>query len=228
MNQLVPSILAADFNRLGEEIKAVEKAGVKMLHIDVMDGVFVPSISFGMPVIKSIRRETELFFDVHLMIMEPERYIATFRDCGADSLTVHIEACSEPEKVLAQIHEAGMKAGLAISPGTPIEKIYPYVEQAEMFLVMTVHPGFGGQKFIMETLDKIRSLRSYMMKQGVEADIEVDGGIGIQNVELPLASGANVIVAGTAVFQKDRARNVKAFQTYLEKIYPAPEISIVR
>lgn len=219
MNQLAPSILAADFNRLGEEIKAVEEAGVKMLHIDVMDGVFVPSISFGMPVIKSIRRETELFFDVHLMIREPERYIAAFRDCGADSLTVHIEACSEPEKVLAQIHEAGMKAGLAINPETPIEKIYPYVGQAEMFLVMTVHPGFGGQKFIMETLDKIRSLRSYMKKQGVGADIEVDGGICIQNVELPLASGANVIVAGTAVFQKDRARNVKAFHTYLEKNY---------
>lgn len=215
MNQLAPSILAADFNRLGEEIKAVEDAGVKMLHIDVMDGVFVPSISFGMPLIKSIRKETRLFFDVHLMIVEPERYITAFRDCGADSLTVHIEACKDPERTLAQIHEAGMKAGLAINPETPVEKIYPYVGQAEMFLVMTVHPGFGGQKFILETREKIQALRAYMKAEGVEADIQVDGGVHLENVELPLSAGANIIVAGTAVFKGDCTRNVEALRTRL-------------
>lgn len=211
MNQLAPSILAADFNRLGEQIKAVEEAGVKMLHIDVMDGVFVPSISFGMPVIKSIRKETDLFFDVHLMIMQPERYIKDFFDCGADSLTVHVEACENPGKALEEIHGAGMKAGLSINPETPIEQIYPYVGQAEMFLVMTVQPGFGGQKFRMDTLDKIRALRSYMQKQGVSADIEVDGGIYPENVSLPLSAGANVIVAGTAVFSGDIKKNIQKF-----------------
>lgn len=211
MNQLAPSILAADFNRLGEQIKAVEEAGVKMLHIDVMDGVFVPSISFGMPVIKSIRKETDLFFDVHLMITQPEHYIKDFCDCGADSLTVHVEACENPGKVLEEIHGAGMKAGLSINPETPIERLYPYVEQAEMFLVMTVHPGFGGQKFMLETLDKIRALRSYMQKQGVSGDIEVDGGIYPENVALPLSAGANVIVAGTAVFSGDIKKNIQKF-----------------
>lgn len=217
MNQLAPSILAADFNCLGKEIKAIEEAGVKMLHIDVMDGVFVPSISFGMPLISSIRKCTELFFDVHLMITEPERYVTTFRDCGADSLTVHIEACKEPERVFSQIHEAGMRAGLAINPETPIEQIYPYVGQAEMFLVMTVHPGFGGQEFIPASTEKIRALRSYMQEQGVEADIEVDGGIYLHNAQLPLSAGANVIVAGTAVFHGDMLQNVKDFQKFFLK-----------
>lgn len=217
MNQLAPSILAADFNCLGSEIKEIEEAGIKMLHIDVMDGVFVPSISFGMPLITSIRKSTSLFFDVHLMITKPERYITTFRDCGADSLTVHIEACENPGAVLSQIHEAGMKAGLAINPETPIEQIYPYVGQAEMFLVMTVHPGFGGQEFIASSTEKIQALRSYMKEQGVEADIEVDGGIYLHNVELPLSSGANVIVAGTAVFHGDLHQNVKEFQKFFRK-----------
>lgn len=217
MNQLAPSILAADFNCLGKEIKAIEEAGVKMLHIDVMDGMFVPSISFGMPLISSIRKCTKLFFDVHLMIMEPERYITTFRDCGADSLTVHIEACREPKKALSQIHDAGMKAGLAINPETPIEQIYPYVGQAEMFLVMTVHPGFGGQEFILASTEKIRALRSYMEEQGIEADIEVDGGIYLHNAQLPLSAGANVIVAGTAVFKGDMCRNVEEFQKFFRK-----------
>lgn len=217
MNQLAPSILAADFNCLGSEIKEIEEAGIKMLHIDVMDGVFVPSISFGMPLITSIRKCTSLFFDVHLMITKPERYITTFRDCGADSLTVHIEACENPGAVLSQIHEAGMKAGLAINPETPIEQIYPYVGQAEMFLVMTVHPGFGGQEFIASSTEKIQTLRSYMNEQGVEADIEVDGGIYLHNVELPLSSGANVIVAGTAVFHGDLHQNVKEFQKFFQK-----------
>ncbi len=217
MNQLAPSILAADFNCLGSEIKEIEEAGIKMLHIDVMDGVFVPSISFGMPLITSIRKCTSLFFDVHLMITKPERYITTFRECGADSLTVHIEACENPKAVLSQIHEAGMKAGLAINPETPINQIYPYVGQADMFLVMTVHPGFGGQEFIASSTEKIQTLRAYMKEQGVEADIEVDGGIYLHNVELPLSSGANVIVAGTAVFHGDLHQNVKEFRKYLER-----------
>ncbi len=217
MNQLAPSILAADFNCLGKQIQAVEEAGVKMLHVDVMDGVFVPSISFGMPVIQSIRPKSALFFDVHLMITEPERYIEEFKKCGADSLTVHIEACKEPDKVLRQIHQAGLKAGLAINPETPIEELYPYIRQAEMFLVMTVHPGFGGQAFLMETREKIQSLREYGAARGLEPAIEVDGGIRLDNVHLPLSSGANVIVAGTAVFQNDIEENVRQFRKILEK-----------
>lgn len=217
MNQLAPSILAADFNCLGSEIKAIEEAGIKMLHIDVMDGVFVPSISFGMPLITSIRKCTKLFFDVHLMITKPERYIEVFRDCGADSLTVHVEACEKPEETLAQIHAAGMKAGLAMNPETPIEQVYPYVGQADMFLVMTVHPGFGGQEFISASTEKIRTLRNYMEKQGVKADIEVDGGIYLHNVELPLTAGANIIVAGTAVFHGDLQKNAAEFRKRLAK-----------
>lgn len=216
MNRLAPSILAADFGCLGEEIRRIEEAGVEMLHIDVMDGVFVPSISFGMPLIASIRKHSSLFFDVHLMITKPERYITVFRDCGADSLTVHVEACENPKELLSRIHAAGMKAGLAINPETPIERIYPYVGQAEMFLVMTVHPGFGGQEFISSSTEKIRALRSYMKEQGVEADIEVDGGIYLHNVKIPLSSGANVIVAGTAVFHGNLVQNVEAFQKHLK------------
>lgn len=216
MKRLAPSILAADFNCLGEEIKRIEEAGVEMLHIDVMDGVFVPSISFGMPLIASIRKQSSLFFDVHLMITEPERYINVFRDCGADSLTVHVEACKNPGETLSLIHGAGLKAGLALNPETPIERIYPYVGQAEMFLVMTVHPGFGGQEFIASSTEKIQALRAYMEKTGVKADIEVDGGIYLHNVEVPLSSGANVIVAGTAVFHGDLVQNVQDFRRHLE------------
>jgi ribulose-phosphate 3-epimerase len=211
MQQLAPSILAADFNRLGEEIKAVERAGVQMLHVDVMDGLFVPSISFGMPVLKSIRKESTLLFDVHLMIQEPERYIRDFQQSGADSLTVHAEACKDPGQVLRQIHEAGMKAGLAVNPETPVEQLYPYVGETELFLIMTVHPGFGGQKFIPETVPKIQALAAFLKEKGHKADIQVDGGIYLENVDVPLSAGANVIVAGTAVFRGDTEANAKRF-----------------
>lgn len=212
MNKLAPSILAADFNHLGEDIKAVENTGVKMLHIDVMDGVFVPSISFGMPVIKSIRSKTDMFFDVHLMIVDPERYIDAFKECGADSLTIHVEACKDVPKTLELIHAAGMKAGLSINPETPIETIYPYVGMAEMYLVMTVHPGFGGQTFINETIEKISALKKYMTDNNKISDIQVDGGIYLHNVDKPLSAGANVIVAGTAVFRGEIEANIQAFK----------------
>lgn len=217
MNKLAPSILAADFNHLGEDIKAVENTGVKMLHIDVMDGVFVPSISFGMPVIKSIRSKTNMFFDVHLMIVDPERYIDAFKECGADSLTIHVEACKDVPKTLELIHAAGMKAGLSINPETPIETIYPYVGMAEMYLVMTVHPGFGGQTFINETIEKISALKKYMTDNNKISDIQVDGGIYLHNVDKPLSAGANVIVAGTAVFRGDIEANIQAFKAEMGK-----------
>lgn len=217
MNKLAPSILAADFKKLGEEIHLVEKAGAQMLHVDVMDGNFVPSISFGMPVIRSIRECTKLPFDVHLMIQEPIRYIEAFQKSGADSITVHVEACKEAARTLHKIKEAGLKVGLSLNPETPIEAVYPYVEMVDMVLIMTVHPGFGGQAFIMDTTEKMTALRDYREEKNLSFDIQVDGGIYLHNLEIPLKAGANVIVAGTAIFSGDIEKNVKDFQEVLQK-----------
>lgn len=208
---LSPSILAADFNRLGDDIKAVEEAGVKYLHIDVMDGSFVPSISFGMPVIKSIRKNTGLLFDVHLMIDEPDRYLEDFKAAGADLITIHVEACRHLHRTVSHIREMGLKAGVALNPATPLESIKLILKDVDMVLIMSVNPGFGGQKFIPFTLDKIRKLR----RMKPELDIEVDGGINADNISVLLEAGANVIVAGTAVFAGDIKENIKKL---LEKI----------
>ncbi len=210
--KLVPSILAADFGRLGEQLKVLEAAGADMIHIDVMDGNFVPSISFGMPVIRSIRKVTALPFDVHLMIREPERYLKEFADCGADSITVHIETCSRIESVIRQIKELGVGAGVALNPGTSLDTLSRALPLADMLLVMTVEPGFGGQSYMEGCTQKIRTLRARLDQMGLDTDIEVDGGITKDNVDVVLRAGANVIVSGTAVFRGDLQQNAAIFR----------------
>lgn len=215
MNILSPSILAADFSRLGEQIKEVEHAGAKYLHIDVMDGVFVPDISFGMPVISSIRKCTDIVFDVHLMIDRPERYIKEFADCGANLINFHLEATEDVVGTIQRIRFLGRRVGITISPETPARAVEPYLKLVDMVLVMTVKPGFGGQKLIPECLDKVREVRAMVLEKGLRTDIEVDGGIRVENVNLALEAGANVIVAGSAVFKNRISDNVRDF---LEKM----------
>ena len=213
ISKLAPSILSADFCRLGEQINELENNNIDLLHIDIMDGVFVPSISFGMPVIKSIRRITDMFFDVHLMISEPIRYIEAFAKCGVDGITVHVEACKDLEATLDKIKEQNMKCAVAINPDTEIEEITHVLEKVDMVLVMSVHPGFGGQKFIPESIDKVKEVKKLLTDKGLEnVDIEIDGGINIGNLASVLEAGVNVVVAGSAVFKDDAAENVRKFK----------------
>ena len=214
-NLLSPSLLAADFSRLAEDIRNVEEAGAQYLHLDVMDGVFVPSISFGMPVIQSLRKNSNMTFDVHLMIEDPDRYLDEFAAIGADILTVHAEACTHLDRTIQKIHQLGKKAGVALNPATPLSVIEWVLPEVDMVLLMSVNPGFGGQKYIPYVTDKIRALRAMVDGRGLETDIEVDGGVSLANVSSVLEAGANVMVAGSAVFRGDAAENVKAF---LEKL----------
>lgn len=213
---LAPSILAADFKVLGQEMKKTEENGAEYIHFDVMDGMFVPSISFGMPVMASIHDATEQFMDAHLMVQEPIRYVEAFQKAGADLLTVHLEACEDVKATLDKIHEYGMKAGISINPETDVKELMSYLEDADMILVMSVHPGFGGQKFIPETLEKIRAVRNMLNKKNLDTDIQVDGGIYVENVREVLDAGANIIVAGSAVFRGDAGENTAKFMEILK------------
>ena len=217
MNILSPSILSADFTKLGEEIETIDNAGAEYIHVDVMDGMFVPSISYGMPVIKSIRKSTGKVFDVHLMISEPIRYIADFAASGADMITVHVEACSDVVATIEKIREYKLKVGITLNPDTPVSAIKPYLNRVDMVLIMSVNPGFGGQKLIPYTVEKVRALKKMIDERGLKTDIEVDGGVNLENVTEVMDAGANIIVAGSAVFKGDIAENVERFLDVLKE-----------
>lgn len=212
MYQLSPSMLSADFNKLGEQLKLIEDSGVEWLHIDVMDGDFVSSISFGMPVIASIRKESRLFFDVHLMVAEPVRYIEEFAKAGADLITVHAEACKHLDGTVSQIKKLGCKAGVALNPATPLCHLDYVLDKLDMVLIMSVNPGFGGQSYIESATDKIKDLKKMIDDRGLNVDIQVDGGVNQKTIETVLDAGANIIVAGSAVFGGDIKANIQAFQ----------------
>lgn len=217
MNILSSSILAADFARLGDGIRETDRAGAQYIHVDVMDGQFVPSISFGMPIIRSIRKVTDRVLDVHLMIDEPERYLDEFVKAGADIVTVHLETLKYPEQVIAKIRALGCKAGLAINPETSIHAIEPYVHLVDMILIMTVRPGFGGQKYLDYCTEKIKRVHRMIRQKNLRTDIEVDGGINRDNVGMVLDAGANVIVMGSSVFNGDIRANTEYFVRLMQE-----------
>lgn len=215
-----PSVLAADFSKLGEDVNKVHKAGAEYIHLDVMDGIFVPNISFGPPVIASLRKVTDIFFDVHLMITQPQRYIKDYVDAGADLITFHYESCFSPAEVIKQIKSYGVKAAVSIKPATSPEVLFPLLPELDMVLVMTVEPGFGGQKMIPETIEKVRVIREYANAHGIDIDIQVDGGITPDNLKYATAAGANVIVAGSAIFKAEDPEKVVNDMIKVGEDYP--------
>ncbi len=219
MIKLAPSILSADFANLERDIKEIENAGAHYLHVDVMDGIFVPNISLGIPVIKSIRKVTDMTFDVHLMIDKPERYLEQFADAGADIINIHVEATDKVKECLEKIKKLGKKAGVTIKPNTPIEDVLPYLHLVDMVLVMSVEPGFGGQSLIPHTLDKIRNISDYINEKNLNVEIQIDGGVKLDNLESVIDAGANVIVAGSSVFDgKNNAGNVEVFYSKFNEL----------
>lgn len=217
MYEIAPSMLSADFNRLGEQFQEIERTGVKWLHVDVMDGEFVPSISFGMLVIRSIRKESGLFFDVHLMMVKPERYIQEFAEAGADMITVHAEACTHLDRTIQQIHEAGKKAGVALNPATPLCVLDYVLDKVDMVLIMTVNPGFGGQSYLESCTEKIKELRKKICEKNLSTHIEVDGGINKKTIRTVKEAGANIFVAGSAVFGGNITENIETLKKLVEE-----------
>ena len=215
-----PSVLAADFARLGEDIQKVEKAGAAYIHLDVMDGIFVPNMSFGITVIESIRKVSPIVFDVHLMITQPQRYIDEFIRAGADLITIHYESCDDPFAVARMIRSKGVKVAIALKPATPAEVLFPILPELDMALVMTVEPGFGGQKMMMDMVEKVRTLRTYANEHGINVDIQVDGGITPDNLKYVTEAGANVVVAGSAIFKAEKPEEVIAEMTRQAELYP--------
>ncbi|MBO4899247.1 MAG: ribulose-phosphate 3-epimerase [Lachnospiraceae bacterium] len=219
-NILAPSILAADCAALRDQIAIVEKEGAEYIHIDVMDGVFVPSLSFGIPVVASVRKATNLKLDVHLMIIHPLKYIKSFAEAGADSITFHLESEDDPNAVIDAIRAEGLKVGISIKPGTPVDKVYPYLDKVDMLLIMTVEPGFGGQSYIRESTGRIAEARYYINSNNLNVDIEVDGGMVEETVRMVIEVGANVIVAGSAVFHGDIETNTRSLMTLIRNTKP--------
>lgn len=208
---LSPSLLSVDFNHIADHVACVKQAGAPYLHLDVMDGVFVPNISFGPPVIRCIRQITDQILDVHLMIEEPIRYLEDYQACGVDFVTVHAEACRHLNSTVSKIKSLGMKAGVALNPATPLSVLEYVLEDVDMILVMSVNPGFAGQAFIPSSIEKIRNVKQMLLAKNLHTDIQVDGGVTLDNVKEVIEAGANVIVAGSAVFRGDSSANVKAF-----------------
>ena len=213
MAKISPSVLSADLSNLAAEVKDIEEAGADMVHLDVMDGVFVTNITFGLPVISSLRSKSNMIFDVHLMIDAPERYAMRFIEAGADILTFHLEATKEASNLLSMIRSQGVMAGISIKPGTPVEDVYPYLEECDMVLVMTVEPGYGGQALIPETLEKVKKIKAEIEKRSLDTVIQVDGGINADNAHIASAAGADILVAGSSVFGKpDRKAAIEALR----------------
>ena len=219
MAEIVPSLLSADFLKLAQQLDELNRQNVGILHVDVMDGMFVPSLSFGFPVIKTIRKGFQGLFDVHLMIEEPIRYIKEFADSGADMITIHVEACTDVLRTLRLIHHCGKKAGISLKPGTPLERIIPFLDEVELVLIMTVEPGFGGQKYMHEMTEKIRRLRDYLDVNHPEVLIEVDGGIHSDTVREAAEAGSSLLVSGSGVFRGDITENLNTFRSILSTVH---------